>query len=71
MELFRLFGSIAIDNTNANNAINETTSEASESEKKVSDAFNKIGGVASTIAKGIGLAGAAIGGAFIAAVEGT
>ncbi|MGD6877830.1 hypothetical protein [Bacillus infantis] len=71
MELFRLFGTIAIDNTNANNAINETSEEAEDAEKKVSNAFEKIGGVAGTIAKGIGVAGAAIGGAFIAAIEGT
>lgn len=71
MELFRLFGSIAIDNTNANKAIQDTTDKAQDSEQQVSDAFAKIGGVAGKIASGIGIAGAAIGGAFIATIEST
>lgn len=71
MELFRLLGTIALDNTEANNAINETTANAENSSTKTSDAFKKIGGVAKTVAIGIGAAGVAIGGAFIGAVEGT
>lgn len=71
MELFKLVGNIIIDNTNAKKAIKETASEANDGEKKVSDAFTKIGGVASKIATGIGIAGAAIGGAFIATIEST
>lgn len=71
MELFKLFGSIAIDNTKAKQAITETTSEAKASEREVSDAFTKIGGVAGKIATGLGIAGAAIGGAFIATIEST
>ena len=71
MELFRLLGTIALDNTEANNAIDETTTNAENSSTKTSDAFKKIGGVAKTVAIGIGAAGVAIGGAFIGAVEGT
>ena len=71
MELFRLMGTIAIDNTNANKAINDTAKEASNAENEVSDAFSKIGGVAGNVAKGLGVAGAAIGGAFIATIEST
>lgn len=71
MELFKLFGSIAIDNTNAKQAIKETTDEAKASESEVSEAFTKIGGVAGRIATGIGVAGMAIGGAFIATIEST
>ena len=71
MELFSLLGTIAIDNTEANRAIRETTDEARTSESEVSDAFAKIGGVASKIATGIGVAGLAIGGAFIATIEST
>ena len=71
MELFKLFGSIAIDNTNANRAIEDTTEKAQDSEKEVSDAFSKIGGVAGRVATGLGIAGAAIGGAFIATIEST
>jgi hypothetical protein len=71
MELFRLMGTIAIDNTNANRAINDTAETASNAENEVSDAFTKIGGVAGKIATGLGVAGAAIGGAFIATIEST
>ena len=71
MELFRLFGTIAVDNTEANNAIDETTANAGNASTETSDAFKKIGGAAKTVAVGIGAAGAAIGGAFIGAVEGT
>lgn len=71
MELFRLFGKIAIDNTEANNALNETSINARDSANETESAFGKIGGVAKTVALGIGAAGLAIGGAFIGAVEGT
>lgn len=71
MELFRLLGTIAIDNTEANRAINETTENANNASDEVSSAFEKIGGVAGRIATGIGVAGAAIGGAFIATIEST
>ena len=71
MELFRLLGTIAIDNTEANNALNDTSTRANDTANETESAFSKIGGVASKIATGIGIAGAAIGGAFIGAVEGT
>ena len=69
MELFRLLGTIAIDNTEANNALNDTSQRANDSANETESAFSKIGGVASKIATGIGIAGAAIGGAFISAVK--
>lgn len=71
MELFRLLGTIAVDNTEANNALNETTTRANESARETESAFTRIGSVAKTIAVGIGTVGLAIGGAFIGAVEGT
>lgn len=71
MELFRLLGTIALDSTNAKQEIDKYIEKAKESESESSEAFRKIGGAAVTIAKGIGVAGAAIGGAFVAAVEGT
>lgn len=71
MELFRLLGTIAIDNTEANNALNDTSQRANDSANESESAFAKIGGAARTLALGIGTAGLAIGGAFIAAVEGT
>lgn len=71
MELFRLFGTIAINNTEANQALRDTADEANNTNDEVSSAFGKIGNVAKTVATGLGIAGAAIGGAFIGAVEGT
>lgn len=71
MELFRLLGTIAIDNTEANNALNDTSQKANESANETESAFSKIGGVAKTVAVGIGAAGVAIGGAFIGAIEST
>lgn len=71
MELFRLFGKIAIDNTEANRALRETSQNAGETANETKEAFSKIGKVAGTIAKGIGVAGLAIGGALIGAVEST
>ncbi len=71
MELFKLFGKVAIDNTEANSALDETTKKANDSANETESAFGKIGNVAGTIAKGIGIAGLAIGGAFIGAIEST
>jgi phage-related protein len=71
MELFRLFGKIAVDNTEANNALDETSARANDSANETESAFGKIGGVAKKVALGIGAAGLAIGGAFVGAVEGT
>ena len=71
MELFKLFGKIAIDNTEADNALDETTKKANDSANETESAFSKIGGVAKKVAIGIGAAGLAIGGAFVGAVEST
>lgn len=71
MELFRLLGTIAIDTNEANQAIDETTNRAEDSQKKQSGAFAKIGTAAGTLAKGVAGVGAVLGGAFIAATEGT
>ena len=43
MELFRLLGTVAINNTEANNALNETTGIAKSSESKMTTAFKAIG----------------------------
>lgn len=43
MELFKLFGTIGIKNEEANQAIDETTQIAEESEGRMSSAFKKIG----------------------------
>lgn len=66
-----MLGTIAIDNTEANNALADTSDRANETANETESAFSKIGGVASKIALGIGAAGLAIGGAFVGAVEST
>lgn len=71
MELFKILGTIAIENDSANKAIEETSKKANEGEKSVSAAFQKIGGAAGKIVTGVAVAGAALGGAWIAAIEGT
>ena len=71
MELFKLLGKIAIDNTEAKKALDETTDKAKKSESETSGAFSKIGKAAGTVALGIVGAGSAIGGAFLGAIEGT
>ena len=43
MELFKLLGTIAIDNQDANAQIEGTTEKAEKSESKISSAFKKIG----------------------------
>ncbi len=70
-ELFRLLGTIAIDNERANRAIDETSEHANEASNETQEAFAKIGGAAGAIVKGIATAGAVLGGAWIAAIEGS
>lgn len=48
MELFKLFGTIAIQNADANEAIDDTTDKAQQSENKISSAFKKIGTAVAT-----------------------
>lgn len=51
MELFRLLGTIAINNDEANVALNETSQTAEESHSKISGAFEKIGNAAVQLGK--------------------
>jgi len=69
MELFRLLGTIAVDNTEANRALDETSQNADSASGKVENAFKKIGSVALGIGKAVLTAGVALGGAWIAAIE--
>ncbi len=71
MEIFRLLGTIAIDNNSAMQSLDDTSKKAQDTSTETQDAFQKIGSVAGTIARGIGVAGLAIGGALFAAVEST
>ena len=71
MELFKLLGTVAIDNDEAIKSLDDTSKKANDTSEETADAFSKIGSVAGGIAKGIGIAGAALGGAWIAAIEGS
>ena len=71
MELFKILGTIAIDNTKAKDTLKDTTTEAKKTSSETEKAFQKIGNVAKNVALGIGAAGLAIGGAFIGVVEST
>jgi hypothetical protein len=71
MELFKLLGTIAIDTTEATKALDETTEKAQDSSQETESAFGRIGSAAGTLVKGFATAGAAIGGAWFAAIEGS
>lgn len=43
MDIFKLLGTVAVENDQANKAIDETTDKAEQSEAKMSKAFGKIG----------------------------
>lgn len=79
MELFKLFGTIAVNNAEANNAIDETADKAEgagkslsefaeegdKSESKLGKAFSKIGSAAVAVGKTIAVGLAAAGAAII------
>lgn len=71
MEIFKLLGTIAINNDAANKALDDTKQKASETGQETESAFSKIGGAALNIGKAMLTAGAALGTAWIAAIEGT
>ena len=71
MELFKLLGTIAIDNTKANKALQETAKRAGTTEAEIEAAVNKVGSFALGIAKGIGTIATVLGTAWIAAIEST
>ena len=71
MELFRLLGTIAINNDAAIETLDETSTAAQNTGEETESAFGKIGSVAGKIAKGIATAGIAIGGAWLATIEST
>lgn len=51
MELFKIFGTIAVTNSEANEAIDETTGKAEDSAGRVSSAFEMIGNAALALGK--------------------
>ena len=74
VELFKLFGTIAINNESANAAIDETTRKAASSQGKMGSAFSKIGSAFSKVGSAavafgkVATAGLATGGAAVAAL---
>ena len=71
MELFRLFVTIAVKNTEANSAIDDTADKAEDAEGKMSGSFGKIGTAALKMATVVGSAAVTAAGALTkAAVEG-
>lgn len=71
VELFKILGTIAIDNEQANRALEETTAKADGTGKKSESAFSKIGGAALKVGKAVVAAGVTLGTAWIAAIEGS
>ena len=69
MELFKLLGTIAVDNAQAKEAIDDTANKAEAGSKKTDSSFKKIGESALKIGKSVLTVGAALGGAWIAAIE--
>lgn len=71
MDLFKLLGTIAIDNAEANKAIDDTSKKAEDSSGKTKSAFEKIGTAAIGIGKAVVGAGVTLGTAWVAAIEGS
>ena len=73
MELFKLLGTIAVDNSGANNAIDETTGKAEKSGNSIGSAFEKVGSAAVTVGKtvaaGMAAASVAVAGLAKSAIE--
>lgn len=67
MDVFKLCGNIAIENTQAVGAVKKTSEEAEKAEGKISKAFSKVGSAAVKVGKTIA-AGLAVGSAAITAV---
>jgi len=66
MELFKIVGTIAVTNTEANNALDETADKASGTHSKISTAFKAIGNAALAAGKVVAMGMATITTAFIA-----
>ena len=71
MDIFQLLGTIVIDNEQAKEALAETRESASDTGKETESTFSKIGRGAGVLVKAVATAGAALGGAWLAAIEGS
>ncbi len=71
MELFKLLGTIAIENEQANQALADTANQAEDAGSRTNTAFDGIGRAALGLGKLVVGAGVALGGAWVAAIEGS
>ena len=74
MDIFKLFGEIAIKNENANKNIKEVTQLAEDARDKISRGFENIGKAATAMGKIVGgvlVGSGAIGGALVALTDNT
>lgn len=71
MNIFELFGTIAIKNRDANSALEDTAKKAERTGTRIQAAFKNIGSAALKIGKTAGATAAAVGTAFVAGVEST
>ena len=69
--IFQIFGEIAIQNEQANRALDETASRAEDTSGRTENAFSGIGTAAIGLGKMVVGAGVALGGAWLAAIEGS
>ena len=73
MELFKLLGTIAIDNADANKALKETSQEGAKTESKLKKVFSGMGKAAAvagkTIATGLAVGAAAMTGLTVKALQ--
>jgi len=71
MEIFRLLGEIVIDASRAERNLDAIAERAGTTGDEVRSSFTKIGTAATGIMKGVGVVAAALGGAWLASIEGT
>lgn len=71
MELFKLLGRIIIENEQANRALDETANQAEDTNARTNTALDGIGRAALGLGKLVVGAGVALGGAWVAAIEGS
>lgn len=70
MELFKLFGTIAVNNSEANQAIQETTEKGENLATTIGQSVSKVGETVSSIGKKLAPVSVAVGGVLTASAKG-
>ena len=70
MELFKLFGTIAVNNSEANQAIQETTEKGENLATTIGQSVSKAGETVSSIGKKLAPVSVAVGGVLTASAKG-